>query len=44
MLFWNYAGIWNKDIFLEYVKNFDFVNLYETWNRRNMEYRGKGLR
>ncbi|KAJ3646967.1 hypothetical protein Zmor_024522 [Zophobas morio] len=33
LLFWNIAGLKKKDnLFWDYVKNFDFVGLTETWN------------
>lgn len=32
LLFWNVAGIINKDKgFWEYIKEFDFISLCETW-------------
>lgn len=32
MIFWNVAGIANKDKeFWEYIRKFDFVSLSETW-------------
>ncbi|KAJ3651251.1 hypothetical protein Zmor_017301 [Zophobas morio] len=32
LLFWNIAGLKKKDnLFWDYVKNFDFVGLRETW-------------
>ncbi|KAJ3644328.1 hypothetical protein Zmor_026994 [Zophobas morio] len=32
LLFWNIAGLKKKDnLFWDYVKNFDFVGLTETW-------------
>lgn len=32
MIFWNVAGIGNKGIdFWEYIKDFDFISLSETW-------------
>ncbi|KAJ3646798.1 hypothetical protein Zmor_024370 [Zophobas morio] len=32
LLFWNIAGLKKKDhLFWDYVKNFDYVGLTETW-------------